>query len=43
MNNEELDYLSSTLKRLLHKELMGKLFKVIFAYKSKKNNFLGFK
>ena len=35
--------MSSTLKRLLDKELMGELFKVIFAYKSKENNFLGFK
>ena len=30
------------LKRLLSPKLMGKLFKVIFAYKSKNNNFLGF-
>ena len=43
MNRTELDYMSSTLKRLLDKELMGELFKVIFAYKSKENNFLGFK
>ena len=43
MNNTELDYMHSTLKRLLHKELMGELFKVIFAYNSKENNFLGFK
>ena len=43
MNKIELDYMSATLKRLLHKELMGELFKVIFAYKSNKNNFLGFK
>tara|TARA_B100001778_G_scaffold325092_1_gene320185 strand:- start:295 stop:1134 length:840 start_codon:yes stop_codon:yes gene_type:complete len=31
------------LKRLLNKELMGELFKVIFAFESKNNNFLGFK
>ena len=43
MSRTELDYMSSTLKRLLDKELMGELFKVIFAYKSKENNFLGFK
>ena len=30
------------LKRLLDIKLMGNLFKVIFAYKSNKNNFLGF-
>ena len=32
-----------TLKRLLHRNSMGELFKVIFAYNYKKNNFLGFK
>ncbi len=31
------------LKRLLNKNLMGDLFKVIYAFKFKKNNFLGFK
>ena len=30
------------LKRLLDVKLMGDLFKVIFTYKSKKNNFIGF-
>ena len=30
------------LKRLLDQKLMGKLFKVIFAYKHKDNKFLGF-
>ena len=30
------------LKRLLDTRLMGNLFKVIFAYKYKKNNFIGF-
>ena len=31
------------LKRLLSPKSMGDLFKVIFAFKSKSNNFLGFK
>ena len=31
-----------TLKRLLHKNSMGELFKVIFAHNYKNNNFLGF-
>ncbi len=43
MTFEQRDYMTSTLMRLLHKELMGDLFKVIFAFKSKNNNFLGFK
>ena len=30
------------LIRSCHKKIMGELFKVIFAYKSKQNNFLGF-
>jgi len=30
------------LRRLLDKKLMGNLFKVIFTYKAKKDNFLGF-
>ena len=30
------------IKRLLDVNLMGNLFKVIFAYKFKKDNFLGF-
>ena len=42
MTIKELDYMSNTLMRLLHKDLMGSLFKVIFAFKSKKNDFLGF-
>ena len=42
MTFEQKDYMSVTLKRLLHKDLMGELFKVIFAFKSKNNNFLGF-
>ncbi len=43
MTLKQKDYMSSTLMRLLHRELMGDLFKVIFAFKSKNSNFLGFK
>jgi cyclopropane-fatty-acyl-phospholipid synthase len=43
MSFKEQSNLYLRLKRLLDKKLMGNLFKVIFAYKSKKNNFLGFK
>ena len=42
MNDKQKDYMNLTLLRLLHKELMGDLFKVIFAYKNKNKNFLGF-
>ena len=42
MNIKQLDYMSLTLTRLLHKDLMGNLFKVIFAFKCKKSDFLGF-
>ncbi len=42
MTQKQVEYMSSTLIRLLHKDLMGGLFKVIFAFKSKKDNFLGF-
>ncbi len=42
MTFEQKDYMSLTLRRLLHKNLMGGLFKVMFAFKSKNNNFLGF-
>ena len=42
MTQEQEEYMSITLTRLLHKDLMGDLFKVIFAFKSKKDNFLGF-
>ena len=42
MSFKEQSNLYLRLKRLLDKKLMGNLFKVIFAYKSKKNNFLGF-
>tara|TARA_Y100001970_G_scaffold283364_1_gene398279 strand:+ start:322 stop:1401 length:1080 start_codon:yes stop_codon:yes gene_type:complete len=43
MTFKQRDYMSLTLKRLLHKESMGDLFKVVFAFKSKNSNFLGFK
>ncbi len=43
MNLKQKNYMLSTLNRLLNKKLMGDLFKVIFAFKSKSNNFLGFK
>ena len=42
MNEPAKKNMFLTLKRLLHKNFMGELFKVIFAYNSKKNNFLGF-
>ena len=42
MSFKEQSNLYLRLKRLLDTKLMGNLFKVIFAYKSKKNNFLGF-
>ena len=42
MNFREQSNLYFRLKRLLDMRLMGKLFKVIFAYKNKKDNFLGF-
>ena len=42
MTQKQEEYMSLTLMRLLHKDLMGGLFKVIFAFKSKKNNYLGF-
>ena len=42
MNFKQLNYMSLTLMRLLHKNQMGELFKVIFAFKSKRSDFLGF-
>ena len=39
---DQKNYMDDTLTRLLHKKSMGNLFKVIFAFKSKKDNFLGF-
>ena len=43
MTIREEKLMELTLMRLLNKELMGDLFKVIFAYKSKKKILLGFK
>ena len=43
MSFTEQSNLYLRLKRLLDTKLMGDLFKVIFTYKSKKDNFLGFK
>ncbi len=43
MNSRQKSNMFLILKRLLHKELMGDLFKVIFAFESKNNSFLGFK
>ena len=43
MNFREKSNLYLRLKRLMDIKLMGELFKVIFAYKYKKDNFLGFK
>ncbi len=43
MDSKQKNYMLPTLNRLLNKKLMGDLFKVIFAFKSKNNNFLGFK
>ena len=42
MSFREQTNLYLRLKRLLDKKFMGDLFKVIFAYKFHKNNFLGF-
>ena len=42
MNNKEKCNMFLTLKRLLDKKFMGELFKVIFAFKSETDNYLGF-
>ncbi len=42
MTLKQKNYITNTLNRLLNKKHMGELFKVIFAYKSKSNNFFGF-
>ena len=42
MNFREKADLFFRIKRLIDPKIMGKLFKVIFAYKSKKENFVGF-
>ena len=40
--NEEQKYMKETLSRLLEEKQMGSLFKVIFGYKNKNDNFFGF-
>ena len=40
--NAEQIYMKETLSRLLEEKQMGSLFKVIFGYKNKNNNFFGF-
>ena len=42
MTNKEQKYMKETLSRLLEEKQMGSLFKVIFGYKNKNNNFFGF-
>ena len=42
MNKQQKKYMITTLSRLLDKNLMGELFKVIFAYKSHNKKFFGF-
>ena len=42
MTREQQKYMSDTLDRLLSEKEMGNLFKVIFGYKNKNNNFFGF-
>tara|TARA_Y100000816_G_scaffold132892_1_gene93842 strand:+ start:755 stop:1834 length:1080 start_codon:yes stop_codon:yes gene_type:complete len=42
MTNKQQKYMSDTLNRLLAENEMGKLFKVIFGYKNKNNDFFGF-
>ena len=43
MTNKQKKYMEDTLTRLLDDKQMGRLFKVIFGYKSKNNDFFGFK
>ena len=42
MNERQKKYMITTLSRLLNKNSMGELFKVIFAYKSHNKKFFGF-
>ena len=42
MTNKQQNYMAETLNRLLAEKEMGKLFKVIFGYKNKNNDFFGF-
>ena len=43
MTNKQQRYMSHTLARLLEEKQMGKLFKVIFGYKNKNDDYFGFK
>ena len=43
MTLKQRRYMALTLFRLLKKDLMGEKFKVMFAFRGKKDNFLGFK
>ena len=42
MSKTQKKYMLETLSRLLNRNMMGELFKVIFAYKSHNKNFYGF-
>ena len=42
MTNKQQKYMEDTLARLLEEKQMGSLFKVIFGYKNKNNDFFGF-
>ena len=42
MTNKQRKYMSETLSRLLEEKHMGSLFKVIFGYNCKNNDFFGF-
>ena len=42
MTNKQGKYMTDTLARLLEEKQMGSLFKVIFGYKNKNNDFFGF-
>ena len=42
MTNKQQKYMEDTLARLLEEKQMGNLFKVIFGYKNKNNDFFGF-
>ena len=42
MNKLQVDNLEKRLHRLLDREMMGDLFKVIFAFKSRNKKFFGF-
>ena len=42
MTNSQQKYMADTLARILEEKQMGSLFKVIFGYKNKSNDFFGF-